>query len=88
MARPVNGIAFRNNGSDIIVGVKMGYARPWSGPQSNPYLDFEAYRNNLLFDFALSLNWTTVAASTHDSMIRILNAHTGAETAAHPAPDG
>lgn len=51
-ARPLNGLSFRNNGCDIIVGVKLGYARAWSGPLSNPGLDFEEFRNNVLFDFS------------------------------------
>lgn len=41
VGRPVNGISFRKNENDIIVGIKLGYARAWSGPQSNPTLDFE-----------------------------------------------
>lgn len=86
MARPVNGISFLNNGDDIIVGVKLGGARVWSGPQSNPSLDFEAVRNNLLFDFSLSNDGNRVATTTHDCMIRIWSTETGAQIASYEAP--
>lgn len=86
MARPVNGLSFLNNGNEIIVGVKLGYARAWTGPQVNPELDFEAVRNNLLFDFTLSDDGSRVAAATHDSMIRIWSTETGTETASYAAP--
>lgn len=86
MARPVNGLAFRNNGNDVIVGVTLGYARAWSGPKTTPDLDFAAYRKNLLFDFSLSADGTRVAASTHDSIIRVWNTDAGKEIAVYPAP--
>lgn len=85
MARPVNGLSFRSNG-DIIAAVKLGYARQWSGPHSNPGLDFENYRNNLLFDFTQSADGTRVATSMHDSMIRVWSTGTSMEIAAYTAP--
>lgn len=86
-ARPVNGLSFRKNGDEIIVGLKAGYARARSGPQSNPNLDFRAYRNNLLFDFTLCFDGTRVATSTHNGIIRIWNTRTGSEIVAFSAPD-
>lgn len=87
LARPVNGLSFRNCGKDVIVGTKLGYARAWSGSQSNPNLDFEDFRKNVLHDFTLSSDGTRVATSTHDSIIRIWNSDTGSEFSAYPAPE-
>lgn len=86
MARPVNGLSFRGGDSDIIVGLKVGYARSWSGPLSNPNVDFEEVRSSILFDFSLSMDGTCVATTTHDGMIRIWNPYTGTQKVSYPAP--
>lgn len=73
LARPVNGLYFRNKGIDVIAALKVGYARAYNGPQSNPGLGFEDARSNLMFDFSLSTDGTRVATATHDGMIQLWN---------------
>lgn len=85
MARPANGLSFRKNGKEIIAGVNLGYARAWTGPQTNPNLDFAAVRNNMLFDFALSDNGARVGTATHDGIIRLWSTVTGTRIAEYVA---
>lgn len=86
MAWPVNGVSFHNNEDDVVVSVKMGYARVWRGPTTNPNLDFAAFRNNILLDFDLCDNGSRVVTSTQDGMIRLLTTDTGTQVSAYSAP--
>lgn len=65
--------------------MKQGYARVWSGPKSNPNLDFTDFRKNHLFEFSLSADGTRAATATHDGMIRLWNTDSGAQIVAYSA---
>lgn len=84
---PVNGLSFRNNGKDIVVGLEEGLIYGWSGPVSNPGLDFEAARKNMIFDFALSGDATRAASSAYDSILRIWRTDTGTQVAEYSVPE-
>lgn len=80
------GYHFETEEMIIVVGSGKGDVRGWSGPQSNPSLDFETLRKNMLFDFTLSTDGSCAAFSTRDSMIRTWSIDTGSLIAAYSPP--
>lgn len=88
LGRPVNGLSFRKNRGEIVLGNTLGVADAYRDPITSPDVDFSDARNNILFDFSLSNDGNRVATSTHDSMIRLWSCNTGSVIAAYGPPDG
>lgn len=82
-----NGLAFRNNGNDVIVGSELGVLRIWIGPTSLPILDFEADYKSRIIDLSLSACGSRVAPIGHDAMIGLWSTDTGTVIASYaPVP--
>lgn len=83
----INGLSFREGTNDIAMGSDIGQVQVWDCPESNPSLDFEGVRKNMLLDFTLSADGTLAASSTRDAMIHLWNTETGARVASYSSVD-